>query len=185
MPTENRSSNTEKALTFTESSLAAALEKVQSLHDLGCGLIAEAVFQQTGEQHQGEPVALPEREHYTRYLPGVIPSNAAEVNARKDGWNACLDKIAKLGPLYTHADPGEVERLRRDLHAARVALEARASTFDTLRAQLAERDALLRECYTELLAIKSEIGFRGATLQLIGRIDHQLSAAGAEPETKS
>lgn len=52
MPTENRSSNIEKALTFTESSLASALENVQSLHELGCELIAESVFQQTAEQRQ-------------------------------------------------------------------------------------------------------------------------------------
>lgn len=58
----------------------------------------------TPEQHQGEPVVLPARcvsklfsAHYVR------------------GWNACLDEIAKLGPLYTHADPGEVERLRAAL----------------------------------------------------------------------
>ncbi|MFV7463053.1 hypothetical protein [Pseudomonas shirazica] len=66
-------------------------------------------------QHQGEPVALPARKNPSAY---PLPMDAA----RGYGWNACLDEIAKLSPLYTHADPGEVERLR---------------------AQLAERDALL------------------------------------------
>lgn len=47
--------------------------------------------------------------------------------------------------VYTHADPAEVDQLRRDLHAAKVALEARARTFDTLRAQLVELNALLRD----------------------------------------
>ncbi len=81
-------------------------------------------------------------------------------------------------------DPGAASELERCRHSGYeiIILEEER---DTLRAQLAERDTLLRECYTELLAIKSEIGFRGATLQLIGRIDHQLSAAGAEPEAKS
>ncbi|MNO65254.1 hypothetical protein D3C76_560020 [compost metagenome] len=50
--------------------------------------------------------------------------------------------------------------------------------------KLAERDALLRESYAELLAIKAEIGFRGATIALIGRIDATLSVS-ADPESKS
>ncbi|MFJ4157513.1 hypothetical protein ACIPZF_22275 [Pseudomonas sp. NPDC089752] len=57
MPTENRSSNTEMTLTFTESSLSASLDKVQSLHDLGCELIAEAVFQQPAPHPHAEPIA--------------------------------------------------------------------------------------------------------------------------------
>ena len=54
---------------------------------------------QHAEQHQGEPVALPER----LSAPGngvwhpLVPRHLV--------WNACLDEIAKLGPLYTHADP--------------------------------------------------------------------------------
>ncbi|KPA95401.1 hypothetical protein [Pseudomonas asplenii] len=56
MPTENQSSNTEKSLTFTKSSLAAALESVQALHEMGCELIAGAVFQQAADHHQGEQV---------------------------------------------------------------------------------------------------------------------------------
>lgn len=64
-----------------------------------------ALLSQPAEQHQGEPVALP------AYKEIVIGRNS-EADTWSRGWNACLDEIAKLGPLYTHADPGEVERLR-------------------------------------------------------------------------
>lgn len=57
------------------------------------------------EQHQDEPVAMPMRRSWS----GIAGwKDQAEIK----GWNACLDEIAKLGPLYTHADPGEVEALR-------------------------------------------------------------------------
>lgn len=57
------------------------------------------------EQHQGEPVALPERKGTHLRYDTLMPTFSK-------GWNACLTEIAKLGPLYEHADPGEVERLR-------------------------------------------------------------------------
>ncbi len=63
-------------------------------------------------------VAVPERELFTQYLPGAIPRNADEVSAWKEGWNACLDELARLNgmtvsegllrrlcePLLSHAD---------------------------------------------------------------------------------
>lgn len=48
--------------------------------------------------HPQRPVVMPEREMYCRYLRGVIPENRAEVEAHKDGWNACLNEIARLNP---------------------------------------------------------------------------------------
>jgi hypothetical protein len=100
------------------------------------------------EQHQGEPVALPAR---------VQRGGNDHCDGLAVGWNACLDEIAKLGPLYTHADPAEVERLRSENEALACNLrgkhELTGATYqhlvqerDTLRAQLAERNALLREC---------------------------------------
>ncbi|WP_230382658.1 hypothetical protein [Pseudomonas putida] len=135
------------------------------------------------EQHQGEPVALPERK--TDYL-----------SDRAMGWNACLDEIAKLGPLYmhpapkqgepvarvevgadrnacvtiidndwlralkdkathqavplyTHADPAEVERLRLERRKMDQALSACANERDTLRSQLNALEELSRdnECF--------------------------------------
>lgn len=41
-------------------------------------------------------LVLPARELYTKYLPGVIPKNAAEVNRYKVGWNACLEEVSRL-----------------------------------------------------------------------------------------
>lgn len=61
-----------------------------------------AILAKPAEQHQGEPVALPAR----KQAPGngkwhcLYPEHLI--------WNACLDKIAKLGPLYTRPAQGEV-----------------------------------------------------------------------------
>lgn len=125
------------------------------------------------DQHQGEPVALPARKHI------ASPPQAYTQRGHDIGWNACLDEIAKLGPLYsrpvqgepvawrvtgpsgvmgtytqephgwahgykieplyTHADPGEVEQ-----GYSHEVVHAMQSKIDALRAQLAERDALLR-----------------------------------------
>ena len=104
------------------------------------------------EQQQGEPAALPMRRSWS----GIAGwRDQAEIKA----WNACLDEIAKLGPLYTRADPSEVERLRDGLkyEGQRAALcleelqecETQRDEFYAeitgLRAQLAEAHALLRE----------------------------------------
>ena len=95
------------------------------------------------QQHQGEPVALPERrpdlsiilgEHHDPFMKG-----------QDIGWNACLDAIAKLGPLYTHADPAEVERLRAAADHYCTLSNRVIEERESLRAQLAERDALLRD----------------------------------------
>ena len=43
-------------------------------------------------------VVLPEREMYCQYLRGVIPDNRLEVEAHKDGWNACLEELKRLNP---------------------------------------------------------------------------------------
>lgn len=151
---------------------------------------SEQSLDMVSEQHQGEPVVLPARREWN----GL--GNAAD-NLKAAGWNACLMAVEKIGPLYTRDDPnvrweavaGEqmkvIEQLRSELGEAKGEYDRSVNKLAAVCAQLAERDALLRECYTELLAIKSEIGFRGATLQLIGRIDHQLSAAGAEQDSKS
>ena len=50
--------------------------------------------------HQGEPVALPERKGTHLRYDTLMPTFSK-------GWNACLDEIAKLGPLYTRPVQGE------------------------------------------------------------------------------
>ncbi|MGV8567639.1 MAG: hypothetical protein ACWA7E_06370 [Pseudomonas asiatica] len=125
-------------------------------------------------QYQGEPVALPPRQDDDHF--------SEKLRDKADGWNACLDEITKLGPLYAHpapADPEEVERLHVENEAFDAGMRnlacqlsaggfnaetltadqllekvqwgltnltgAQARLVDSLRAQLAERDALLRE----------------------------------------
>lgn len=99
------------------------------------------------EQHQGEPVALPERKGTHLRYDTLMPTFSK-------GWNACLDEIAKLGPLYTRADPGELDW--RAVAAERLELVRRwrdrwagqeNKAYD-LERKLAERDALLEEAWT-------------------------------------
>ncbi|MCL8309020.1 hypothetical protein M9Y57_29595, partial [Pseudomonas putida] len=124
------------------------------------------------QQHQGEPIGY--------VCPRALD---AAINGRIGAEQISILKTPTFyinKPLYTHADPGEVERLTRKAANADLALAAQTRQVHSLRAQLAERDALLREAYAELLAIKAEIGFRGTTISLIGRIDAAISAS-AEP----
>ncbi|WP_367863152.1 hypothetical protein [Pseudomonas guariconensis] len=126
MPTENRSSNPElqqieaagAAMTQIRTMLgreqrpdqvAAALEACDwSGTPIGNkAIILSAIRALRAPQHQGEPVALPARK--------VHHLDPSFLHDGDKGWNACLDEIAKLGQLYTHADPGEVERLRAAL----------------------------------------------------------------------
>lgn len=93
------------------------------------------------QQGQGEPVALPARKHHVRadYSQDILA----------EGWNGCLDEIAKLGPLYTHADPAEVDRWKKTAeHFTGVSIKA-TEEVSRLRAQLAEAHALLREIQKE------------------------------------
>lgn len=184
----------------------------QEMDRLGYGLHeshAQSIWLKIqAEQHQGDPVALPAQHD----LPHRDEFESADQYAAALGeakiWNACLDEIAKLGSLYTHADPGEVvrfgiqvekllcEALGREWSATGISIETlvaelkakadpceverlhkqlddanQAITFaaqqaeekqkvtdammadakqfraerDTLRAQLAEREALLRD----------------------------------------
>lgn len=113
---------------------------------IACDLLARPA-----EQHQGEPVALPARKSYEE-------SFSVHGQGQAMGWNACLDEIAKLGPLYTHADPGEVERLRADLAEAqqkyRDELGKRLSGEVKSEAKLAERDALISELEEDRLRMQ-------------------------------
>ncbi|WP_286913227.1 MULTISPECIES: hypothetical protein [unclassified Pseudomonas] len=205
MPTENRSSNTEMVSVQRER-LDALWREIQDSslrsEDPPHVRFAAALLAHPAEEHQVKPVALPS-------CNAKLSDSHDWDQGYRGGWRACLDEISKLGPLYTHADHCEVERLRADLAqceamAAMVAEREWAEHVGTglvsskveaafsqlhidlhgANEKLAGRDALLREAYAELLAIKAEIGFRGATIALIGRIDATLSAS-AEPEAKS
>lgn len=186
MPTENRSSNTEMVSVpegfmlversiWTEQQVEAAtacitrLKNVPGMRDCDLAMAALDAAQckapeitladlLPAQQHQGNPVALPARKLH-------VHQGLSHTDAKADGWNACLDEIAKLGPLYTHADTAEVGRLRQfevaymewikktewvqqtaspkelGMHRAEIINQR----LDTLRAQLAEAHALLRD----------------------------------------
>ena len=97
----------------------------------------------TDAQHLGKPVGLPARK------PEPTEESDVFTDAENSGFNACLDEIATLGPLYIQADPGEVERLTEELRIARdedlkwQGLRDQEREIGELRAQLAGRDALL------------------------------------------
>jgi hypothetical protein len=120
------------------------------------------------QQHQGDPVAV-------LYANGTVLTKAD----CGDVFDICC-KVET--PLYTHADPGEVERLRAKIEQLRTALKGtqkRWAKLETaLLAQLAERDALLRE------AIEGDVGeyILGAAWHIRARA---LLLASAEPQVKS
>ncbi|MDD2108440.1 hypothetical protein [Pseudomonas asiatica] len=85
-----------------------------------------------------------------------------------------LDTSAYSVPLYTHADPGEVERCEARLHEVASLCASVEQERDTLRVQLAERDALLHE-----VSISPDWSL---SVDLQVRISNALSAS-AEPST--
>lgn len=109
-------------------------------------LDAYAAMLAVAPEHQGEAVALPERKPWNGLL-------ATADNLKGSGWNACLDEIAKLGPLYTCADPGEFERLRAQLAAWQALAAERLELMaerDALIARVVKSGALTPEKFEEL-----------------------------------
>lgn len=121
------------------------------------------------EQHQGEPVAWVVRWTDDDSLYTFTLNTARSERLRSDP-----DLVST--PLYTHADPGEVERLESLLRASRTSLDNCALQIEKLQAMLAERYALLRD-------IKNARDWNGSYRALEKRIDAALSAS-AEPERK-
>jgi hypothetical protein len=134
MPTENRSSNTEmvsvprelleratKDYTGRQNWDALEPERLKAVEELS------ALLAQPAEQHQGKP--------------------AVWMFIGDDGHKhfSYSKQTPEHKPLYTHADPGEVERLRAEIQSLRKTLPNSTTDLVDLRAQLAERDALLRE----------------------------------------
>jgi hypothetical protein len=102
-----------------------------------CGLL-----EKPAEQHQGEPAAwrgLNELgEVVTEWVDGVPPSSMVDLYGNSASF-------ASIEQAYTHADPGEVERLRAALQLEQEATAKWQETAITLGAQLAEALTLLRE----------------------------------------
>jgi hypothetical protein len=95
------------------------------------------------EQHQGEPVAwcFKVRVHATGI--GLVWREKIEPEAP----DTEMVEVRDLLPLYTHVDPGEVERLRNELGEAKGEYDRSANKVADLSAQLDERNAAL-ECMT-------------------------------------
>ncbi|WP_225785950.1 hypothetical protein [Pseudomonas sp. Marseille-P9655] len=99
--------------------------------------IEARVAGKSAQQHQGEPVPLPANMHPHDF------DNLPEAHC--NGWNACLEEIAKLGPLYSRPVQGEPVLWRYRKNAAR-------SWFYTVQkrsAEIALRDGyIVEEFYT-------------------------------------
>lgn len=112
---------------------------------------AEKTWNARVEQGQGEPVAQVVSKHGD---PEAFGEREIEVLAD-------LSKIAYDTKLYTHSDPAEVEGLQRRIANAELALRAQTQNCNTLRAQLAEAQALLREKDDVLMAVKEQFDRHG------------------------
>ena len=128
------------------------------------------------EQHQGEPVATLLIDEY------FDNREVGEVDVQLDT-KACETLAEKYPgqsiPLYIHADPVEVERLREDLakYIARAndfasKMQGAQGEAGALRDQLRVQDALLVEAYQHDI---------GTTLKRKIRAQHDAISASAEP----
>lgn len=194
MPTENRSSNTE---------MVSDSEMTECQFHNNCGGWCETRRElehnlcehclESHDEEMAEPATAqqPSPEPATPYGWHVEWADSGDhylftkVEKRIEALR--LDSDVKVVQLFTHADPGEVERLREHVSAYEASrerlhgwLQQEQIKIITLRAQLAEQDALLRGALSELQAMKDEIGFRGNTLQVMTGIEAALSAS-AEP----
>ncbi len=131
---------------FNETSLEHALSAIRGLHDMSTELIAADVFRQMSKlaTHKLTPVTVwcGRRGLYQSKLEAIG-------NGEQRIESAILIDEPDLAGLAV--DAGEVERLRKERQRMDEALSACANERDTLRAQLAEWDALLRDCFTAML----------------------------------
>lgn len=126
-----------------------------------------------GVQHQGEPVAY------------QIRSKTDRTDSQWTPWRECCETtramhshevgrfnqhgiMREIRPVYTRPDAGEAERLRAELRERREIFGMQEEKIDTLNAQLAERDALLRK-------LGADPG--GSIRHYINSIDATLSAS--------
>ncbi|UVM65084.1 hypothetical protein LOY34_17270 [Pseudomonas sp. B21-009] len=170
MPTENRSSNTEQMVSVPMGALEKCLRDA-NLVRFTCDkhvLLLQDLVSQPAAQHHAEVATAICRGCFTEQPKGVPCQTCAEVEAKRsaqhqgepvahmyralhDGLDSfvCLGKPGASGPnyeavpLYTHADAGEVERLREDRRLLNALCDERFHELSGLRAQLAERNALL------------------------------------------
>jgi len=172
MLTENRSSNTEM-VSVPRALVEATIGTAVDFDRDGSVAALQEWLNKPAQQHQDEPVGY------------VRPSNLR--NLRLVAYCAAIEITGvpqREGdvPLYTHADPAEVERLRAELENAtdmggkainRAGVLARDN--DTLRAQLAEAQALLRDW------LDADPGKSSPAINDLRRKTDYLLSASAEP----
>ncbi|MCO7566396.1 hypothetical protein NJI34_28430 [Pseudomonas sp. S 311-6] len=111
------------------------------------------------EQHQGKPIMLTAVAELVDDGDGGLEARWLLEGGTAELFAGMTLLVADNAPdlcsedgsaeVYTHADPGEVERLRDDLDECDGERWKLRNERDTLRAQLAERDALLEEAYRD------------------------------------
>lgn len=88
-------SNTEQMISVPRELTESIVRMLQAGGAWGAAEQLRTALAQPAAQHQGDPVVLPARLKETGD-EGYDERNGPAI----DAWNACLDKIAKLGPLY-------------------------------------------------------------------------------------
>lgn len=114
-------------------------ELMESLRNMAA-ICAAHGFDMPAEQHQGEHVM-------TVYGLDPLRLDDVDTSALRVG-----DK------LYTHADAGEVERLRGELGEAKGCYDRKANKVSELEGKLAERDALLKNTEKAIEMFMPNIG---------------------------
>lgn len=144
---------------------SAALEKMRS------------ILARQAEQHQGEPVAW----------QVTWPDGSSELYAHEAG---AKTSMAPYRPLYTHADPGEVERLTEQLEVANQAItyaaqqaEEKQKITDALMADAkqfrAERDTLRAQLEAEKKQHKQVLELATRRWYVIAKKEAQLAERDA------
>lgn len=134
MPTENRSSNTEM-VSVPRERLDALWREIQDSslrsEDPPHVRFAAALLAQPAEQRQGEPVAW--MDPRSPQMHATISNEVKQHNLKFGGAPASAVNGYTI-PLYTHADPGEVERLRTALkfYADREHYHFESGNWDTV-----------------------------------------------------
>ncbi|TFF34909.1 Lar family restriction alleviation protein [Pseudomonas sp. RIT623] len=201
MPTENRSSNTSELLPcpfcgqhdflierLDSDASVVICQGLTGPHEACLARGPVGVAQNEGEEQPGRDKAV---ELWNARAEQRQGEPIGEVVAFGKGLHEIAwsqGKMPRLGAkLYTHADPGEVERLRAELESERGLrrkLAARLSQYkdeakaeaDTLRAQLAEQNALLRDAALHASWMEPN------SAAVLKRINAALSAS-AEPKS--
>lgn len=124
-------------------SLSEKIEVLASELDSAYAEIAR--LKREAQQHQGEPVAWMAWNENSIYVTAIHPKEQ-----ELDSFVMRGHRIVARIPLYTSADPAEVERLRKELDESNKSLdllaEGKLGALEIMADLFIEQDGLLREC---------------------------------------